>query len=375
VSTGIVRGMMGVGSIAVIVSAAALGASAKPSAVEAGIKLSPTNSAYSTYQALSLDKKLHTTLPCTSSPAPAKATAYTVPKAKKKYTIAMMEPTLAGHYYQASAGGAKLAAKQAGVKLDLVSAGTGYASPEQQIAQADQELSKKVDAVVVIPTDIQGGVALIQKFVDKGIPVINVGTEAATDKAYMIMQDDYLMGKLSADELVKKLGKNAGPGIIIGGPANATWSRKRVAGFEDQVKAKYPGVKVAAAPTQNVDPALGLSSFQNAVAKNPNIKWVYTVFNLLLSPKSMPSQYKHIGFITNGLDGASAPDLKAGRVSEVIGITPTPMGYQGVGEAVAVLNGDQNVPALTCIPITTYSAQQVPSAQASRLELIPGEKV
>src|SRR5207253_2418837 len=124
--------MMGVGSIAVIVSAAALGASAKPSAVGAGVKLSPTNSAYSTYQAL----------------------------------------------------------------------------------------SKKVDAVVVIPTDIQGGVALIQKFINKGIPVINVGTEAATDKAYMIMQDDYLMGKLSADELVKKLGKNAGPGIIIGGPAN-----------------------------------------------------------------------------------------------------------------------------------------------------------
>jgi len=349
-----------------------------------GIKISPDASspgyaAYAKYQSLSLDQKLVTNLPCTAPGAnnesAARATAYTPPKAKKHYTIAMMEPTLAGHYYQAGSQGGALAAKQAGVAYTLVSAGTGYASPEQQLSQAQQLIAKKIDAVVVIPTDIQGGVALTNLFLAHKIPVIIVGTEAASPKAYMIMQDDYGMGVLSADELVKKLGPKAGPGIIIGGPANATWSRKRVAGFEAEVKKKYPGVQVVAAPTQNVDPSLGLQSFQNAITAHPNIKWVYTVFNLLLSPASMPAKYKSIGFVTNGLDPTSIADLQRGRLSEVIGITPTPMGYQGVGEAVAVLNGDQNVPALTCIPITTYrNAAQATSAQASKLELIPGEK-
>jgi ribose transport system substrate-binding protein len=349
-----------------------------------GIKISPDASspgyaAYAKYQALSLNAKLFTPLPCTASgvnnETAARATAYTPPKAKQHWTIGMMEPTLAGHYYQAGSKGGALAAKQAGVGFDLVSAGTGYASPEQQLRQAAQLVAKKVNAVVVIPTDIAGGVAVTNVFLKAHIPVIIVGTEAASPKAYMIMQDDYGMGVLSADELVKKLGPKAGPGIIIGGPANATWSRKRVAGFQAEVKAKYPGVQVAAAPTQNVDPALGLQSFQNAVTAHPNIKWVYTVFNLLLSPTSLPSQYKKVGFITNGLDPISITELTNGRVSEVIGITPTPMGYQGVGEAVAVLNGDQKVPALTCIPITTYrSGSQASSAQAKKLELIPGEK-
>ena len=349
-----------------------------------GVKVSPDSAspgyaAYTKYQALSVDTKLKTALPCTSSgvnnETSVQATAYTPPKAKKRYTIGMMEPTLAGHYYQAGSKGGASAAKQAGVSFQLVSAGTGYASPEQQLSQADQLIAKKVDAVVVIPTDIQGGVAVTNRFLAHNIPVVIVATEASTPKAYMIMQDDYTMGVLSADELVKKIGSKAGPGIIIAGPANATWSRKRAQGFEDRVKAKYPGVQVVAAPTQNVDPALGLQSFQNAVAAHPDIKWVYTVFNLLLSPQSMASKYKGIAFITNGLDPTSITDMKAGRVSTVIGITPTPMGYQGVGEAVAVLNGDQKVPALTCILITTYrNVAEASSAQSGKPELIPGEK-
>jgi ABC-type sugar transport system substrate-binding protein len=349
-----------------------------------GVKITPDSSspgyaAYAKYQGLSVDTKLTTNLPCTgagvNNETAGQATAYKPPKAKRRYTIGMMEPTLAGHYYQAGSKGGAAAAKAAGVSFQLVSAGTGYASPEQQLSQADQLIAKKVDAVVVIPTDIQGGVAVTNRFLQHNIPVVIVATEAGTPKAYMIMQDDYGMGVQSADELVKQVGKNAGPGVIIGGPANATWSRKRVEGFTARVKAKYPGVQIVASPTQNVDPSLGLQSFQNATAAHPNIKWVYTVFNLLLSPQSMPAKYKGIAFITNGLDPVSIADLKAGRVSEVIGITPTPMGYQGVGEAVAILNGDQKVPALTCIPITKYTnAAQGASAQSRKLELIPGEK-
>jgi ribose transport system substrate-binding protein len=373
------------GLTAAAAALALVGATATVSMATAnGIKVSPDASSpgyapYAKYQALSLDAKLKSGLPCNAkginNETAAQATAYKPPKATKQYTIGMMEPTLAGHYYQAGSKGGAQAAKEAGVKFELVSAGTGYASPEQQLSQADQLIAKKIDAVVVIPTDIQGGVAVTNRFLAHNIPVVIVGTESASPKAYMVMQDDYLMGVLSADALVKKVGKNAGPGVIIGGPANATWSRKRVEGFKARVAQKYPDVDIVATPTQNVDPSLGLQSFQNAITAHPNIKWVYTVFNLLLSPQSMPAKYKGIAFITNGLDQTSIADLKAGRLSSVIGITPTPMGYQGVGEAVAILNGAQNVPALTCIPITTYrTVTQASSAQARKLELIPGEK-
>jgi ABC-type sugar transport system substrate-binding protein len=340
----------------------------------------PDDQAYIDYQNLSTQEKLHTGLPCTGSsdsevaPSPEQAAAYKVPKAEGDYKIGFMEPTLAGHYYQAGSSGAFKAADEAGVELEFVSAGTGYASPEQQLRQADELIQRGVDAVAMIPTDIQGGVAVANRFLDEGIPVVIVATEAGSPDAYMVMQDDYQMGRDSADLVVEELGKDAGPGIVIAGPANATWSAKRAAGFADRVKEKYPGIEIVASPTQNVDPALGLKSFENAVQGNPNIKWVYTVFNLLLDPDSLASQYRDVAFVTNGLDPASIDDLEQGQVSKVIGITPTPMGYQGVGEAVSILNGDQNVPAQVCIPLTVYEKDDLPPDDtATTLELIqPG---
>ena len=335
------------------------------------IKISPKDGAYAKYQALSTAKKLHSNLPCTVSPTPEEAAAYRAPKAKRRYTIGFMEPTLAGHYYQAGSSGAVKAAAEAGVKLEFVSAGTGYASPEQQFKQAERLLLKGVDAVAVIPTDIQGGVAITNLFLREKIPVVIVATESSSPDAYMVMQDDYQMGRDSADLLVKETGPNAGKGIVIAGPANATWSAKRAAGFADRVKERYPGVKIAVSATQNVDPAQGLKSFENAVQAHPDIKWVYSVFNLLLDPDSLPARYKNVAFITNGLDPASIQDLKEGQYSTIIGITPTPMGYQGVGHAVSILNGDQNVPALVCIPLTRYTAKDMPPDKtAVTLELV-----
>jgi ribose transport system substrate-binding protein len=335
------------------------------------VKLNPDDQEYVDYQTLPTEEKIHEGLPCTESPSPEEAAAYKAPKADGDYTIGFMEPTLAGHYYQAGSSGAFKAADQAGVKLEFVSAGTGYASPEQQLEQADQLVQKGVDAVAMIPTDIQGGVAVTNRFIQEDIPVVLVATEAGSPDAYMVMQDDYQMGRDSADLLVEELGEDAGSGVVIAGPANATWSAKRAAGFADQVEASYPGVEIVASPTQNVDPALGLKSFENAVQGNPDIKWVYTVFNLLLDPDSLPSQYSDVAFITNGFDPASIEDMQEGQVKKIIGITPTPMGYQGVGEAVSLLNGDQEVPGLVCIPLTQYQAEDLPPDEtATTLELI-----
>jgi ribose transport system substrate-binding protein len=285
-----------------------------------------------------------------------------------------MEATLAGHYYQATAYGAIKAGQEAGVTVHIVSAGQGYADPSIQLQQADNVLQKGTDALVLVPVDYTGSVPVVTKFKQKGLPVVNEGTEIATDAVdAVVMQDDYIMGKLAADE-VHRLVPSGGEGIIIAGPANATWSRKRAAGFQDQAAAKYSNLKVVAAPTQNVDPSLGLKSFDNATKAHPNIKWVYTVFNLLLEPESMPAQYKSVAFVTDGYDYGSLKSLQDGRISSIAGITPVWMGYYGVGYAISLLNG-QKPPKLTCIPIPILTKQDIGSAVANAELVPPGFKV
>jgi ribose transport system substrate-binding protein len=317
---------------------------------------------------------LHQTLPCNAkgnvNSTPASLLKYKVPKAKKHYDITEMVVTLAGPYYQGLAYGAEKAAKEAGVTVHIVSPGTGYADPTQQVAQAQDAIQKGTQAIVLQPVDINGSVPVVTAAKAKNIPVINISTEAdhSSPVTGFVMQDDYLMGKHSADEIHKLL-PQGGEGIIIAGPANATWSRKRANGFMDEVKAKYPNLKVVAAPTQNVDPTLGLKSFNDAAVAHPNIKFIYSVFNFLLQPSSLPAKYKGIAFVTNGVDASTVPYIKSGAFKSVIGITPVWMGYIGVAEAVTVLNGG-TVPKWYCVAQPVITAANLGSPIA-KWELIP----
>ncbi len=317
---------------------------------------------------------LHQTLPCNASgninSTPASLLKFQVPKAKKHYDITEMVVTLAGPYYQGLAYGAEKAAKLAGVTVHIVSPGTGYADPTQQVAQAQNAIQKGTQAIVLQPVDINGSVPVVTAASAKHIPVINISTEAdhSAPVTGFVMQDDYLMRVHSADQIHKLL-PQGGEGIIIAGPANATWSRKRANGFMDEVKAKYPNLKVVAAPTQNVDPTLGIKSFNDAAVAHPNVKFIYSVFNFLLQPSSLPSKYQGIPFVTNGIDASTVPYIKSGAFKSVIGITPVWMGYIGVAEAVSVLNGD-TVPKWYCVaqPVITKANLSSPIA---KWELIP----
>ena len=318
---------------------------------------------------------LHQYLPCNAkgnvNTTDKDLLSYKVPKAKKRYDITLMTVTLAGHYYQGLAYGATKAAKIAGVKLRILSPGTGYADPAQQVSQAENAIQSGTQAIVLQPVDIQGSVPVVKAAAKEKIPLINISTEAdhSSPVTEFVMQDDYLMGVHSADEVARLL-PQGGEGIIMAGPANATWSRKRANGFQDQVKKKYPKLKVVAAPTQNVDPTLGLKSFDNAIVAHPNIKFIYSVFNFLLQPSSLPAKYRgKVVFVTNGYDWTTIPYLKNGEFKSVIGITPVWMGYLGVGEAVKVLNGEK-VPKWYCVaqPIITKARIGSPIAN---WELVP----
>jgi ribose transport system substrate-binding protein len=317
---------------------------------------------------VNLGKYLHSPLNCSLSPTPQQLLAYKVPKAKKRYDITVMEVSLNGYYYQALAWGAAQAGKQAGVTVHLTAA-SGYTTPAQQLGQVENVLQRGTDGVVFAPVDFQGSIPAVQKFKAKHIPVVNVSTEVADPYVYTVMQDDYLMGKAAADA-IHKLVPKGGPGIFMAGPANATWSRKRVNGFVDQVKAKYPNLKVAATPTSLVDPGEALTKFTDAVSANPDIKWLASAYYILPVPESLPAQYRgKIPYVTMGFEPTSVDALKKGWVATDLPVDPVWMGYVGVGTVVSLLNG-QKQPKINCLPYPPLTKSDLSSSFAKH-EIYP----
>jgi ribose transport system substrate-binding protein len=316
----------------------------------------------------SVDPEFGRKLKCDTSPSPQQVAAYKVPKANEDFDVTLMEVSLAAYYYQGIKVGAEQAADEAGVDLETVAA-AGYVSPERQLEQVENAIQKGTDGIVLAPSDFRGSIPVVEAAARADIPVVNISTEIATDVP-KVLQDDYVLGQQSADLVAERLGSEGGKGVIIAGPANADWSRKRTAGFKDRVRERYPNIEVVASPTQLVDPKAGLKSFEDAVQANPDIDWIYAVHYFILPPKGIPDRYRgQIPYVGMGYEPDSIDALRDGSIDTVLGIAPIAMGRMGVGELVKLLNGDQ-IPTVTCVPAPKFTESEIgtPLAEA---ELIP----
>lgn len=298
------------------------------------------------------------------------ALAFKVPKAKSRYKIAYMLISLQGYYFVAAAYGADQTAKEAGVDIEKI-AGQGYASPDVQQRQLGDLLQKDVDAVVVLPADVNGSVALVDQAQGARIVMTVAGSLLNSNKVAQAVQSDYALGQKSADLVAERLNGKGGPGLIMGGPKQATWAVHRVTGFNERIAEKYPDLEVASTTHQNfVDPTEGLNTFQDAIQRKPDLNWIYAVdYNLLEAP-SLPSRYKgKVPYVAMGLYGSSKAALQAGTVGVILGIMPVLGAKLGLSRAVQLLNGE-DVPAITVYPAPVYTKDNL-DAPETRFDTYP----
>jgi ribose transport system substrate-binding protein len=311
--------------------------------------------------------QLRETLDCDRTLSPQEIVDYQMPEPNEDYDITLMEVSLAGYYYQAIKAGAEELAPE-GVNVTTVAA-QGYVSPEQQLSQMEDAIQRGTDAIVMAPSDIEGSVPVVEMARDADIPVVNISTEVNSEDVHMVMQDDYVLGKQLADRVAETV-PEGGPGILIAGPDNATWSRKRTQGFRDQIAEAHPELEIVATPTQLVDPAEGLASFEDAVEANPDINWIASVHYFILQPSSVPERYRgKVPYVSFGYEPDSVEALQAGELDSVYGIAPTAMGEVGVGTAISLLNGEE-VPRITCVPSSLFTVQEIGTPVANS-ELAP----
>jgi ribose transport system substrate-binding protein len=317
----------------------------------------------------SAEDALRQTLACDVSPTAEELVDYELPTPNEPYDITLLQVSLAGYYYGAIDFGAHSAGEEAGVEVTTLAA-EGYASPDLQLSQIEDAISRGTDAIVIAPSDIQGSVPAVQTAIDAGIPVINISTEVAHDEVYMVMQDDYVLGQMLADRVAEVVGDEGGQGVIIAGPANATWSRKRTLGFSDQVAENYPNIEIVAAPTQLVDPAEGLASFEDAVQANPDIDWIASVHYYILQPSALPAEYQgEVPYVSFGYEPDSVAALEAGTLDSVFSIAPVSMGRVGIGTAISLLNGEEQ-PQVNCLPAPLFTVEDIGTPVADN-DLIP----
>jgi inositol transport system substrate-binding protein len=167
----------------------------------------------------------------------------------------------------------KLKAKAKEMGVELIEA-DGQGKAENQIAQVENFITQKVDAIILNPFDKDGDAPAVDKAVAAKIPIIVVNAQVSNlDKATAFVgSDDVEAGKIEMQYMADQLG-GKGNIVIIHGANGHSAEVGRTKGNKE-ILAKYPDIKVLAEQTGNWDRAQSLTLMENWLQKYPNLNGV-----------------------------------------------------------------------------------------------------
>ncbi len=166
-------------------------------------------------------------------------------------------------------------AKKLGIKLIQRNANANV--PQQNTDIADM-IAQGAKVLIVAPENSDGLAPAFAKAKAKHIPILTIdrtvqGT-ACQDFIGFIGSDFAGQAKIAADDLGSAL-KGKGDVAVLQGTSGNNVATDRTQGFNKEVAAKYPGIKIVASQTANFDQATGQKVMEQILQSHPDIKGVY----------------------------------------------------------------------------------------------------
>jgi ribose transport system substrate-binding protein len=204
--------------------------------------------------------------------APASTAAEQQP-AKKKLKIGVSVPA-ADHGWTAGVGWwAKRAMKlYPDVEWVYQTAGT----PEKQIADVEDMITKGIDALVILATESAPLTPVAKKAHQKGVFIVNVDRgflpEAGPIADIFLEGDNKAFGRKSAEFVAQKMGGKGNLVILTGIPCTVDSDRVNAA---TEVFRRYPEIKVLGQQPAMWNRQKGLEVMENFLTKHPKIDAVW----------------------------------------------------------------------------------------------------
>jgi ABC-type sugar transport system substrate-binding protein len=263
-----------------------------------------------------------------------------------QYTIllSMKGPGSGNPFWAAVEKGARDAAKAMSVNL-VVLAPPAETDVQAQVAQIEDQIAKRVSAIVVAPTDVSALNTTFDKARAAKIPVLFVDTDGTWPyKATFIGTDNKAGGALGGKFLCDEL-KGKGDIAIITGVMTTQSIRARVEGARES--AKKCGLNVVAELPADSDRAKGQQVMEDILTSKPTVKGVFAANDLMAlgAAEAVKARGKTGQILLVGFDAIpeAAKAILAGQLAASVAQNPSNMGKFGVENAIKVLKG-QTIP-------------------------------
>jgi ribose transport system substrate-binding protein len=267
--------------------------------------------------------------------------------AGKKFGATYM--TLNNPFFIALNDGIKAVVEKNGDKLITLDPALDQA---KQIAQIEDLISQKVDAIFLNPVDWKGVRPALESAKKAGIPVINVDAPVFdTDLvATVVASDNYKAGVLVAQDVMKRL-KSAN--VVLLEHPTAKSAIDRTQSFVDTTK-NNPAYKIVARQSSNGQLEQAMPVMENIIQANPKIDVVMGLNDptAMGALAALRSANRENGVLIYGVDGA--PDakkmIKEGKMTATAAQSPKGIGKIAAESAYKLFN-KQKIERLILVPV------------------------
>lgn len=276
-----------------------------------------------------------------AAPASSKAAPASAP-AGKSYNITLIKGVNGDPFYATMACGVQAEAKKLGAKVNIVGGDTWGADVQTPVVNS--VTAKKPDAVLIAPNDSKAMYAPLHALVGAGIKlvIVDTGLEDESDAVSVISSDNMGGGKQAADLLGTQIG-GKGSVFVMNVQAGITTTDQRAKGFIDEMKAKYPAVKVLDTQYNADDPAKAASITTSVLSAHPDLGGVFATN--VQGAEGTATGLKQAGkagavkVISYDAGPQQVQDLNAGTVQGLIAQDPYTEGMNSLEQAVNALSG------------------------------------
>jgi ribose transport system substrate-binding protein len=144
----------------------------------------------------------------------------------------------------------------------------------KQISDIEDLIQKKIDILLINPTDSAGVEGVVKEAKKAGIVVVAVDAQAAGPIDSFVGSKNYDAGQLAGEFLANHLHGKGKVAILDGIPVVPIL--ERVKGFRDAV-AKFPGISVVATQNGKQERSAALSVTENMIQSNPDLAGIFSV--------------------------------------------------------------------------------------------------
>jgi ribose transport system substrate-binding protein len=206
----------------------------------------------------------------TSSSPTASASASPAAKA----FIPMISKGFQHQFWQAVKQGADKAAVQFNVTISFQGP-ENESQVDKQLEMLQTVLNQKPSALCFAALDSKAAIPLLQKFKDAKIPVIGFDSGVDSDIPLATAATDNIAAAGAAADKMAGIIGGAGEVAIVAHDQTSRTGIDRVKGFTDQIKNKYPNIKIVATQYGGGDQLKSTDLTKTILQANPNLKGIF----------------------------------------------------------------------------------------------------